>query len=128
MDRPPSALSTKLGQAPTSSPRTTEKRRRNLGSLFSSLALKSVSPVIVAPAERSDEEDDQRRATSSSVRLRSSQLSASGHATMTAHDEDEGCYMDGGSQQNSGVTTVDRIEDPSGTKRSCPLLDLPDEL
>lgn len=47
---------------------------------------------------------------------------------MTAHDEDEGCYMEDGSQQNSGVTIVDRIEDPSGTKRSCPLLDLPDEL
>ena len=42
------ALPTKLGQGPTSSPRTTENNRRRLGGLFSALSLSSGSAASVA--------------------------------------------------------------------------------
>ena len=46
------ALPTKLGQGPTSSPRTTENNRRRLGGLFSALSLSSGStPPTAGPSK-----------------------------------------------------------------------------
>lgn len=128
MNRPPSGLPTKLGQAPTTSPRTTEKRRQNLGSLFSSLTLRSVSPVIVAPLRQSSEDDEERNATISDKQLRNSRLSTSGGPAVSTHDEDEGCYIDDGSQRSSMMAVGERGECPSRTSRRCMLMQLPDEL
>jgi diadenosine tetraphosphatase ApaH/serine/threonine PP2A family protein phosphatase len=126
MDRRTSALPTKLGQAPTSSPRTTEKRRKNLGSLFSSLTFRSVSPVVVPPAQRGSGEDGEPDSTCIRDRSPDSWFSASITTAATTHDEDEGCYIDDGSQRSSMVTTAEGL--PSQSTQQSLLMELPDEL
>lgn len=135
-------IRTKIGQAPTDSPRTLESNRRRLGSLFSTLTIGS-SDSDPASAENGTPSKSRAAAQGSGWLSWLSPARKSGIASshgsseheeddLEGKDEDEGCFIDGESLEGSMTLTLG--SDRRNTRRRIVveqislLYGLPDEL